>query len=118
VKTIVKLIVVALMANALWHVANVYLSFYRFQDAVTSAALQRRSDEDLRDKVVALAASYDVPLNADDITIRHEDQHTVVEGTYKRPIPVLPGYEYPWPFTMSVDVLSIAPPLPGEPARP
>ena len=100
-KAILKLVVVVLMANALWRVGSAYVSFYRFRDSVRAAAMdQRQSDDRLRQKILELASMNDVPLSEEAIAIRREEHHTYVDGSYKTPVAVLPGYEYqcrsPW----------------------
>jgi hypothetical protein len=120
VKTLIKLAIVALLANALWRLGTTYSSYYRFKDSVYSAALQQgRSDDNLREKVAELATTYDVPLKAENVTIRREEEHhVVIEGSYKKAIALLPGYEYAWPFSVSVDAYIIAPPRLNELPRP
>jgi hypothetical protein len=111
VKTIIKLIVVALLANALWRVGNAYATFYKFKDSVTEAAAQGESTEDeLRQKIVELASTYDLPLDANDVTVTREVHHTSVRGSYKQAVAMLPGFEYQWPFTIDLDAYPIAPP--------
>ena len=111
-KTLVKLIVVALLANALWRLGSTYATFYKFKDSVTEAASQEGTTEDeLRQKVVDLARTYDLPLTAAAITITREAQHISVQGSYTKPVAVLPGYEYPWPFTVDVDAYPLATPV-------
>jgi hypothetical protein len=111
VKTLVKLIVVALFANALWRVGSTYATFYKFKDSVTEAATQEgTAEDDLRRKIVELARTYDVPLTAPAITITREAQHTSVQASYTKPVAVLPGYEYPWPFTVDIDAYPIVTP--------
>ena len=110
-KTLFKLVVVALMANAIWRVGVAYSSFYKFKDSVYAAAMQEGlTDEQLRQKIVELASTYDVPLTADGITLQREQNHTVVLGSYSTPVAVLPGYDYQWPFDVNVDAYVVAPP--------
>ena len=110
-KIVLKLIVVALLANALWHVASAYVTSYRFNDAVLGAALQEGIPEDeLRQKVVDLASTYSVPIAAAGITFSFEEHHTTVAGSYTLPVSLFPGYEYRWPFNLSVDAYVVAPP--------
>jgi hypothetical protein len=112
VKAILKLIVVVLIANAIWRVGSAYTSFYKFKDAVYAAAMdQGKSEDDLREKILELASAYDVPLTAESITIRRETRHTVVESSYITPVALLPGYEYQWPFSLDVDAYVIALPV-------
>lgn len=119
-KTLVKLIVVALIANALWQVGSTYATFYRFKDSVTEAAAQQVTTvDDLRQKIVELAQTYDVPLTADALTITREAQHTSVQASYAKPVAVLPGYEYRWPFAIDIDAYpTAAPARRGDPIKP
>jgi hypothetical protein len=111
VKPLLKLILVALMANALWRIGSAYTAFYRFTDSVHSAAMdQGRTEEDLRQKVVELASTYDVPVAEDSIAIRRDQHHTFVETSYVAPVALLPGYVYKWPFSVNVDAFVIVPP--------
>ena len=119
-KRLIKLIVVVLIANALWRIGTAYVSFYRFKDSVRFAAMDLRKSEDaLRTNILELASTYDVPLAEDAITIRRESQHTLVEGSYKTPIAVLPGFEYQWPFSVDIDAYAAVPPgTPNDAAKP
>ena len=110
-KTILKLIVVAILANALWHVGTAYAAFYKFKDSVTEAASQGEStEEELRQKIVELASTYDVPVRADDLTVVREVHHTSIHGSYKQGVAMFPGFEYQWPFSLDLDAYPIAPP--------
>jgi hypothetical protein len=49
--------------------------------------------------------------------VKHDERnHTTVEGAYTKPIDFAPGYQYPWPFALHVDVLDpeTTPPVPGR----
>jgi hypothetical protein len=120
IKTIVKLAVVALLANAVWRIGSAYISFYRFQDAVSEAVLHSKgkTENELKDKVIELAASYDEPMTVDAISIRREDPHTIIEGAYKKPVLLAPGIEYEWPFNLSVDALVLVPVKLGDSTNP
>jgi hypothetical protein len=111
VKTLLKLIVVALIANALWRAGSAYTTFYRFKDSIYEAAMQGTTEADLKQKVVELAHTYDLPLTAEDLTVIREVQHVSVKTSYTSPVAVLPGYEYQWPFTVDVDAYVIAAPV-------
>jgi len=109
-KQIVKLALAALIANAAWRLGTAYMQFYRFTDAVTQTAqfATERSREDLPRRIIELASEYDVPLSADDLKVQRDGRsHTLVDGSYVLPIDLAPGYRYPWPFTIHVDVLNM-----------
>jgi hypothetical protein len=120
VKTIVKLAIVALLANGIWRVGSAYMSFYRFRDAVDEMALHSKGKtvEELKDRVLELAASYDEPLDAEALSVRREDPHLIVEGSYKKRVLLAPGFEYAWPFTLDVDQMVIVPVRLGDLANP
>lgn len=109
-RTILKLVVVALLANAAWHLFSAYAPNYKFQDGIQYAAQNRGqlSDDVLKDRIMDLAAQFEVPVTAADVTVTHTDKHTLVDVAYVRPIELAPGFRYPWPFSFHVDVLSLA----------
>ena len=108
IKTIVKLAFVALLANATWHVFAVYLAHYKFKDSVTSTAQfgSEKSESQLRERILELAGEFELPVTDENLSIRREAHRTIVETSYKRPVELVPGYKYPWPFTIYVDVIT------------
>ena len=107
IKLLLKLGVVALLANAAWQAAVVYAAHYKFRDAVESASQygSALSIDQLRQRVVDLAAQYDVPEDPDSISVVRDGTHTVIEGSYTRSVQLVPfpSYSYRWPFTWHVD---------------
>jgi hypothetical protein len=110
-KLIVKLAIVALVANACWHVMSAYASYYKFKDAVAQTTLfgNDKTIEQLRARVVTLAAEYDLPVGEDDFSLRREARRTIVDGSYTRPIELAPGFSRPWEFRFRVETYSDAP---------
>jgi hypothetical protein len=109
-KTILKLIVVALLAYAGFHASLAWISYFRFKDAVTQTAQfgGRRSIEQIRDKVMEHASEFSLPIREDSFTVRRDDyQHTYIDGSYTQSIELLPGYRYPWTFTWHVDTFLV-----------
>ena len=108
IKAIVKLVIVVLVANACWRVGTAYVTHYKFTDSVQQTTLFRgkRTDEVLRQRVFELASDYDIPVTDQDVSLRTEDHHTIVEGSYRRDIELLPGFKYAWPFSFYIDTLS------------
>ena len=108
IKLILKLAVVALLANASWRVGGAYVSHYKFEDSVQQAALFRgtKSDDVLRQRIFELASDFDIPVTEDQVTLTTSNHHTIVDGSYTRIIELAPGFTYPWEFTFHVDALS------------
>jgi hypothetical protein len=106
-RTLLKLVVVALVANMVWHLFGAYYPNYKFQDAIEYAVQNGgdQSEETLRDKVVELASQFDVPVSADQVAVVRRNTHRVIDLSYKRPIELVPGFSYAWPFSIHVDVV-------------
>jgi hypothetical protein len=106
IKFAVKLALVALIANATWRIGSAYATAYRFEDAVHQATQfkGRKTDPELRQQLGQLATEYDVPITAEDFKIQAAPAHFMVDVSYIRPIDVFPGYTYPWPFAVHVDI--------------
>jgi hypothetical protein len=109
IKTILKLAVAALIANATWRVGSAYVAHYRFTDAVQQLTQFRggRTDNEVRNRMFELAAQYDIPIDEDTLTLTRQEGHTIVDGEYKRPIQLVPGYTYDWPFSIHIDTFVI-----------
>jgi hypothetical protein len=109
-KLLIKLAVVALIANAAWRLGLEYVTHYRFSDSVQEAAIDsNQSDGQLRQHVLELAAKYDVPLTDEALTIRTENSRRFINGSYVKPITILPGYDRNWSFALAVDSYVITP---------
>jgi hypothetical protein len=110
IRTLLKLAIVALVANAAWHLFGAYSPNYRFQDSVQYVAQNRgqMSDEALKDKIVELAGQFDVPVTANDVSVSQQGTHTLVDVSYVRRIELAPSFTYPWNFSVHADVISLS----------
>jgi hypothetical protein len=111
IKSLIKIAIAVLLANALWRVSSAYISYYRFKDSVDELATHSggKNDAQIKDKVLELAATYEEPVDPDAIEIRHEADHLYIATEYTKPIALFPGYVREWPFTLSVDGYLIIP---------
>jgi hypothetical protein len=119
IRPLIKLAIVALLANAAWRVGNAYASYYRFTDAVQQTAHYRgdKSDAQVHDRVFALASQHDIAVTDDTLTIHREDNRTIVEGAYTQPIEFVPGLVYNWPFAVHIDTAIVDPLTLDSPIR-
>jgi hypothetical protein len=115
IRLILKLALVALIANAVWRVGSVYAEYYKFKDAVqeTTQYAADKTDDDLRARIMELASEYDLPIDDGDFTLSHSGDHTITNGAFTRPIELLPSYRYPWPFSWHTDTFKIAGAVPS-----
>jgi len=109
IKLAIKLAIVALIANAAWRVGNAYVSHYRFTDAVqaTTQFGGAKTDEQIHDRILDLASEFDIPVTDETLTVKRQTNHTVVDGAYRKPIEMFPGWTYRWPFTVHVDTITL-----------
>ena len=106
-KLLVKLAIVALLANAAYHIGAEYLTYIRFRDAIRDAAMfKAKNDTELMARIVALASEYEVPLDESNVTILRDERRINIDGWYDKPIEVVPNYEYPWHFGLNLEVLA------------
>ena len=118
IKFLVKLAVSALIAHATFRIGSAYLSYYRLTDAVRGAALTPRiTDEQLRERVLELAAQHDAPLDEDHVEIRRDARNIYIDASYVQNVEVVPGYQHPWAFDWSMEVLAL-PDVTGPPLEP
>jgi len=113
-KVLIKLLIVALIANGTWRVGTAYMSYYKFKDAVRETTQHRgtKSDAQIHDRVFELANEYDIPVTDENLTIIRQEDHTIVDGSYIQPIDIVPTFRYNWPFKVHIDTFVDGGPLP------
>jgi len=104
-KRLISLAVLALAANATWHLFLAYSAHYKFRDAVEYAAQNRgeKSDEQLHDQIVDMASDSDLQLPPKAVTVTHQGIATEVSVAYARPIELFPNKTYDWSFSFRID---------------
>jgi hypothetical protein len=108
-KTIIKLIIAALVIHATYRAGTAYMRFYEFKDDVTQIAQfgVRQTDNQLRNGVLDAAKRRAIPLNPDSIKVRRENHHIIIDTNYLEQVELLPRYFYPWDARVHVDVLTL-----------
>jgi hypothetical protein len=108
-KTIIKLIIAALVLHATWKAGTVYLRYYEFRDEVTQIAQfgTQQSDSQMRDAVLEAAKRRDIPLDPSAVNVQRPNQRIVIDATYREQVEIAPTYFYPWDAKVHVDVLTL-----------
>ena len=108
-KTVIKLALIALIVNGMYHIGAAYVTHYQFRDAVQEMVQFRGNKDDawVHDKIVDLAQQYEVPVDDKAIEIQSERLHTLVTISYVRKIDIVPGFKRDWPFVANVDALGL-----------
>jgi hypothetical protein len=111
-KTLIKLVIAALIVFASWKAGSAYFRFYQLKDAAQDAALfgASKSADEIRNSVVEVAKNLNLPIDPDKVIVRRGPNHTYVTTSYIEKIEVLPSYFYPWVFKLDVDVLTMTQP--------
>ena len=110
-RKLVKLGVLLLIVHALYRSIPIFIRYYEFRDAVREAALfsKGRTDQEIAQRVMQLAAKYEIPIEQEAIYIRHEGQTTYIDAEYLEEIEWVPTYKRPSLFTVNVEGMSIRP---------
>lgn len=105
IRTLIKLALVALVANALVRTVPVYWNYFKFKDAVQETARfsSRRSERDVQERVLSIANRFEIPVDAGDIRVRKDGETTFVETAYDTEIEYFPGRKYPVHFDVKVE---------------
>jgi len=105
IRTIIKLAIVAVLANAAVRTVPVYWNHFKFKDAVEETARfsAKRSEDEVRDRVLAIANRYEIPITVADIQVRKDRETTWVETAYDTELEYFPGRRYPVHFNVRVE---------------
>jgi hypothetical protein len=104
-KTIIKIVIALLLITAMFNGARAALNDYQFSDAVHQAMLfdPRATDQELVQTVLKLAAEYQIPMEASNVTVREAGSDLIVDMTYTYNIVFIPGIvARDWTFNPSV----------------
>ena len=101
-KTLFKILSTLVILTMCFQAARYYLNNFQFEDAAQQRLLfeTKASDSEVVNIVMRLANEYQLPLKAEDVSVRMVGQDRVVEMEYMENVPLIPGvFTYPWKFT-------------------
>lgn len=109
-KTLIKLIIAAVIVNAAYRAGSTYLKYYQFKDETAQMILfgQAETLPDLKRQIVGEAMKRDVPLEEDDVMVTREGTRTLAEVSYTENVEVFPRYLYPVNFSFSAEAYGVA----------
>jgi hypothetical protein len=96
IKRLIELAIAAAIFYAGYHAAVVYLHHYQFDDALEETARfgRGRTEEQLRERVIQLAAEHQIPLEPESVVIRTDNNATRITAPYTARVRLLPNYIY------------------------
>ena len=106
IRAVIKLALVALVVHAAVKTVPVFWNYVKFRDAVEETARfsSKRSEQEVKSRVMAIAGRLDIPLVADELEVRKVEDRTIVEAAYTADLEYFPGRSYPWDFSFRIDV--------------
>ncbi len=118
-KTVIKLVIAALLVNAAYRGGSVFLKYYQFKDETQQMILfgQAETVQALASQILNEATKREVPLDGDGIEVKREGMRTVAEVSYNEKIEVFPRYFYPVDFSFSAEAYGVAGASPVKTAR-
>lgn len=118
-KTVIKLIIAAVLVNAAYRSGSVFLKYYQFKDETQQMILfgQAETIPALTGQILAEAVKRDVPLSEDGITVTRQGMRTVAEVAYTEAVEVFPRYVYPVAFSFNAEAYGVAGASPITPRK-
>ena len=119
-KTVVKLVIVLALLNAVARSAYAWWNYYQLKDG-TQQLLTFGVDvtpDQLLGEIVQKATDLDIPLDAENVDVRRDGLRTSAAVSYSQPIEFFPRYVYPVEFSFTVDTISMRAGKPGNAVRP
>jgi hypothetical protein len=108
-KTIIKIVIAALIINACWRGGAAVLRYYRFKDEVQQTALfgSSKSESELQNSVFETARRMQLPLVPESVSVHRTENHTFINAAYTEQIQLVPTYYFPYQFNLNLDVLTM-----------
>jgi hypothetical protein len=106
-KSIIKIALGFVLVTAAFQGARAALKHYTFVDALQESMLfgSSRNEAQITEKVIELAAEYEIPLDPDLLSVTRDPFLITIEAPYTDTVNLLPGfYARKWDFDASVSV--------------
>jgi hypothetical protein len=108
-KTVIKLIIAAALINAVARGAWAQWNYYQLKDGAQQLLTfdVDATPEQLESAILDKAMELDLPVDADDVTVKRDGLRSSATVSYTQPIEFFPKYVYPMKFSFAVDTLAI-----------
>jgi hypothetical protein len=108
-KTVIKLLLMLAVINAVFRAGNAAMTYYQLKDATEQMLTfgSETSTAQLQSRIVEKASELDLPLQIDDVRVRRQGTRTTASAAYTQPVELFPNYRYPMKFSYSVEAYSL-----------
>ena len=108
-KTVVKLVIVLALLNAVARSGYAWWNYYQLKDGtqqLLTFGVDATADQ-LLGEIVQKATDLNIPLDAENVDVRRDGVRTSAAVSYTQPIEFFPRYVYPVEFSFTVDTISM-----------
>ena len=104
-RSIITLVIVVAVLNATGRAGAAAWKYYQFKDATHEIALYgaMTPTAELHRQVMERAIRMDIPINADDISVRRDGRRTMIDASYVQTLELIPRYEQTFPLKFAVE---------------
>jgi len=108
-KTIIKLLIMLAILNAVARGGMAWWTYYQFRDETEQLVIfgARSTPVELHDQIVKTAAELQVPVAPENVIVEREGSRTRAAAAYVQPVEFFPNYTYPLNFSFRVEGFSI-----------
>jgi hypothetical protein len=108
-KTLVKVVVVVMVLNAVVRVGWAQWNFYQLRDTAQQAVTFGAQDQpvEIQARILDKAVELELPVPPEGVLVERDGMRTHAAANYTQPVEVFPRYEYPLSFSFSVEAVSL-----------
>lgn len=110
-RRLINLLLLMLIANAVWRVTPAVFAYFVFRDQVVETARWSagRSDQEIKEVLLEMARRSNIPLLDEHLVVKRQGQRMLVDARYVERLEILPLYFHDYEFTISTDTLLARP---------
>jgi len=103
-KTVIKLLIAAVLLHGAFRVGAAYWALYQYEDALQQIAqfAGNRPAKEVHEQALKKASEMALPISSESIQVRKSDREIFIDAAYVQPVQLFPTYYYPWEFKASV----------------
>jgi hypothetical protein len=104
-KTILKLLVAAVVINASVRAGMVAMNYYEFKETAHQAVLFGASSStgEIRERILEKAGELKLPIDPANVTVSRRGPRTWADASYRQPVEFFPNQAYPVSLSFSVE---------------
>jgi hypothetical protein len=108
-KTILKLLVAAVLINGAVRAGFAAVNYYEFKEAAQQAVLFGAAEptSDIRRLILERAKALNLPVAPDNVTVQRQGGRTWANASYSQAVELFPNQPYPISFSFSVEAYSM-----------